>query len=165
MLERLLAHSLPDPAQSTLWYLSVPFTNNMVYHVLAERVSATFYKNPFRPRLTDGSNNYFPEVSDIDGINVTFYETFDYRVTKWLQEWRKLIKDSAGNYGLPGIYKKEMTVRMYSRDDLTNHRLALTYLGVAPSDQTPFELNYDDETGRTTVEAQFSVDDVEYDET
>lgn len=158
MLERYLAHSLPDPAQSNLWYLICPFTNGQVYHVLAERVSITFPKNAFRPRPADGKFKYYPETSDLDGINVTFYETFDYRVLAWLNSWRKLIKDDDGNYHPPALFKKEMIVRLYDRINLTSPRVTITYEGVAPSDQTPFELGYDDETSRITVEAQFSVD-------
>lgn len=160
MLERSLAHSLPDPAANNLWFLSVPFTTGEVYHVLAERITAPFYKIAFRPRPADGSSDYFPEVSDIDGINVSFYETYDHRVTNWLNKWRKLIRDEKGNYGPPSLYKKDMLLRIYARDNLSSPVMSMTYIGCAPTDQTPFEFNYEDETGRLIVEAQFSVDDM-----
>lgn len=158
MLERYLAHSLPDPAQNTLWYLICPFTNNQIYHVLAERISATFPKNAFRPRHSEGSFDYFPETSDIDGINISFYETFDFRVTAWLDKWRKLIKDPEGNYNPPILFKREFELQLFSRDNMTSPTMTILYQGVAPSDQTPIELAYEDETGRIMVEAQFSVD-------
>lgn len=160
MLDRYLAHSLPDPAQNSLWYCTVPFTNSQVYHVLAERISLTFPKTPFRQRHRDGAFSYFPETKDIDGINVSFYETSDYRVTKWLDVWRKLIRDNDGNYGAPALFKQEIVAQLFSRDKLTSPVLTLRYIGCAPSDQTPFEMTYEDEAGRVIVEAQFSVDDV-----
>lgn len=161
MLERYLAHALPDPAQGTLWYLSVPFTQGMVYNVYAERIAATFFKTSFRPRPADGRNSYFPEMTDLDGLSITFYETFDYRVTNWLETWRKLIRDADGNYGPPAVFKKTMTLRIYARDNLRSPIITINYEGCAPSDKTPFELGYDDETLRITVEAQFSVDNME----
>lgn len=160
MLERFLAHSIPDPAQNTLWWLTVPFSNGQVYHVLAERCSATFPKTSFRPRPTDGKQSYYPETTDLDGLNIAFYEAFDYRVTNWLNTWRKLIRDDDGNYGPPALYKRDIQVRSYARTDLRSPVLSLTYVGCAPTDQTPFEFNYDDETGRMVVEAQFSVDNM-----
>ena len=158
MLERYLAHSLPDPAQNTLWYLICPFTNNQIYHVLAERVSATFQKNSFRPRHSEGSFDYFPETTDLDAINISIYETFDYRVTAWLYQWRKLIRDEHGNYHPPVLFKREMELQLFSKDNLTSPIMTIRYNGAAPSDQTPFEMAYEDEAGRIIVEAQFSVD-------
>lgn len=161
MLERYLAHSLPDPAQNTLWYCSVPFTNGMVYHVLAERAAPTFSKTSFRPRPAAGRQKYYPEATDIDGINITFYETFDFRVTNWLHSWRKLVVDDDGNHGPPALFKKEIIFRLYARDNLSKPSMTMIYTGCAPTDQTAYELSYEDETGRITIEAQFSVDRME----
>jgi len=161
MLERTQAHALPEPALATLWYLSVPFTNGMIYHVYAERVSATFPKTSFRPRPADGKNKYFPESTDLDGLSITFYEMYDYRVHKWLSEWRKLIKDKDGNYSPAALYKKDMTLRLYARTNMSSPIYTVNYIGVAPSDQAPLDLQFDDETQRITVETQFSVDNQE----
>lgn len=164
MLERYLAHGLPDPAQNTLWYAWFPFTNGMVYHVLAEQITPTFPKTPSKPRPTDGSMTYYPDTSDIDGLNCTFYESFDLRVCAWLRAWRKLVVDNEGNYGVPAIYKKEVVVQLYSCDDLRTPIKTMRYHGIFPTDQTPLTLSYDEESGRITVEAQFSADSMEVEE-
>lgn len=159
-LERELAYGMPEPAQSTLWVVEFPFSTS-VYHIYAEQFSPTFPKVPSRPRFTDGSNTYYPEITDIDGISATFYETSDYRVSQWLMKWRQLIVDAKGNYGAANRYKKKVTARLFARDNLNNASAVLVYSGVWPTDKSPFSLNYDDETGRLTVEVQFSTDSVE----
>jgi hypothetical protein len=161
MLERNIVDTIQDPALNTLWVLEIPFTNDADIVVYAERMQATFPKTPFRARYNEGSNSYFPETSDIDGINITFYEASDLRVTTWLDVWRKLIRSSDGNYGLPVTYKKEILAKLYSQDNMSTPVKTLKYIGCAPTDQTPFELQYDDATGRITVEVQFSVDSLE----
>jgi hypothetical protein len=158
MLTRELALSLADPAQNNLFLVTVPFTNGKHFHVVAETISMTFPKVPFRPRFSQGSNTYYPETSDIDGISISFYETHTYQVTGWLDTWRKLLIDSRGNYGLPAVYKKDVPVQVFSRENLSEPTLTFIYQGIAPSDQSPFDMSYEDEAGRLIVEAQFSCD-------
>lgn len=163
MLDRLDAEAAPDPALNTLWLLEIPFADSTGLILYAERMQVTFPKTPFRPRYNEGSNSYFPETSDIDGINITFYEAADFRVTNFIKLWRKLIKDADGNYGMPDTYKKEIHAKLFSQDNMSSPIKTLKYIGCAPTDQTAFELQYDDATGRITVEVQFSVDSMEQD--
>lgn len=159
MLSRDLAYGLVDPAIGSLWLVTVPFNDGNTYMIYVERIMVTFPKIPFRPRPTDGSNSYFPERKDIDGINMTLYETFDFRVSKWLDEWRKLMFDDDGNYGAPDVFKQSITLQLFARDNLESPIKTRKYYGVAPTDVTAFELNFEDETNRIVIEAQFSVDE------
>lgn len=159
MITRDAALALKEPALSTLWVMEFPFATG-VAHLTAERVTATWPKVPSRPRATAGSNTYFPETSDIDGISAALYETEDYAVTRWYQQWQFLVHDANGNYGVPSAYKKDCIARLYKRSNLTSPVLTLRYQGVWPTDKNAFELTYDDEAGRLTVELQFSTDSV-----
>ncbi len=155
LLSREIALSVPDPALSTQWVLRVPFVNSTI-QVVAEKVTATFSKVPATARFNTGSNTYYPGTNDIDALSITFYETYDYRVSQWLRQWRLLVVHDDGNYGVPAEYKKKMFVQMYSSQG--NIAQTLTYHGTWPTDKEAISLSYDDETGRITVDAQFSVD-------
>ena len=160
MITRDAALAMESPALNTLWRLTVPFVQYDT-HIFAENMSATWPKIPSRPRATAGSNTYYPEVMDIDGISATFYETERHDVTRWFANWQSLICDSDGNYGVPKDYKKDCVAELFARTELSSPILTLRYSGVWPTDKSPYQLSYDDETGRLTVEVQFATDSVE----
>lgn len=149
------ALSAPDPALSTLWLVQVPF-NSSVTFLVAEDCTATFPKIPAESRFANGEHRYRPGFKDIDGLSITFYETYKYEVSEWLRLWQNMIyKD--GIYGVPSDYAAPITVTLYSKHQSAPVR-TLKYLNAWPTDRGPYQLNYNEETGRTTVQAQFSVD-------
>lgn len=159
IMSRDMAMSIASPALSTLFIVRVPFITTLV-EVVAEQVTATVPKIPSTPRTSNGSNTYFPGVEDVDGISITFYETEDYAVSNWLMKWRKLVYDNdTGFYGLPKDYYKPIYVDAYSTSSTSPIR-SLQYIDCWPTDQGPYEYNYAEETGRITVAAQFSVNDM-----
>lgn len=153
------AYRMPDPALQTLWYLTTPSSNGAAISIAAESVSATWLKTSFRPRPADGKKLYFPDQTDIDGLNIVFYETFDFRVTRWYNSFQELVFND-GFYGMPANYKKPFILSLFERSNTKTPIYTITYEGCAPTDRAPFNLNYEDETGRITVEAQFTVDNV-----
>lgn len=159
VLDRNTAFAVADPSLTSAWIVRVPFVSSQI-EVVAEQVTATVYKVPAQARFTQGSNQYYPGTGDIDGLSITFYETHDLKVSTWLNAWKTLVFDpSNGVYGVPATYKKPILVEMYSQFQQSPIK-RLTYSGCWPTDQGPYELSYAEETGRTTIQAQFSVDSI-----
>lgn len=154
---RTYALGAPEPALSSIWIVKIPFNTQNIF-IAAEQVSATVRKIPGESRFTGGRNKFYAGTSDIDSVSITFYETDDYAVSKWLYSWRKLVEDN-GIYGLPADFKKIFYVFAYSKSQPKPTR-TFKYDGVWPTDRNAYEYNQD-ETGRITVQAQFAVDDVE----
>lgn len=159
ILDRTYALYAPDPALPFRFYVVVPDTNGL-YNCVVEQVQATFRKIPAKPRFSAGSNDYYPDNNDIDGLSITFYETFDYRVSAWLSRWREKVVRADGSYGLPTEYKKDITVYAYNYNS-ESPVLTIVYKDCWPTDQSPFAFSYDNVEGRLMVEAQFSVDSAE----
>lgn len=159
VMDRNTAFAIADPALTSAWIIRAPFITSQI-EVVAEQVTATTYKVPAQARFTQGSNQYYPGTGNIDGLSITFYETHDFRTSEWLMAWKKMVFDpSTGFYGLPVNYKKVLYVDLYSQFQTAPIR-SLKYTGVWPTDQGPYELSYSEATGRTTIQAQFSVDNL-----
>ena len=160
MLNRQYALNAVDPALSTRWYVMVPGATSPTFAV-AESVTATFRKIPAKSRYRTGKNSNYADNSEIDGLTIVFFETSDFQVTKWLRTWREMVFHPDGTYGLPVQYKKDIFVQMLGIEN-NNVQLSLKYTGAWPTDQSPWTLDYEDATGRVKVEAQFSVDEMQY---
>lgn len=160
LLLRERALSAPDPALSSLWIVRIPFDSSVVF-LAAEDCSPTFPKIPAEARFAQGENRYYPGNKDIDGVAITFYETHDYKVSEWLKQWQyKIYKD--GVYGAPRDFMSNIIVSLYSKHQEAPVR-TLTYRRAWPTDRGPYQLNYSEESGRTVIQAQFSVDGVKED--
>lgn len=159
MLNFTSAINIKDPALVSRWFLSVPDVEGP-YHCIAETVELPFDKNQPKGRHFQGTQRFYPDFRDIDGVTVVFYETHDFQVTRWLNNWRKQIYRSNGTFGLPSEYKKSMYAYMYS---LTSNSPILTYhiRGCWPTDKIPYNLTHEDEEGRIQTACLFSVDGVD----
>ena len=152
------ALNLKDPALSTTFLVRMPWAADNLKEIVVEKVTPTFSKTPATPRFNQGSNTYFPGITDIDGLTVSFYETYDFAVITWLRNWReKVYNTSNGVYGMPKDYKKSIHVIQYGQG--SNSKVAdVKYQGCWPTDTAPLSLDYTDESGVIKVEGQFSVD-------
>lgn len=158
-LERDFALSAPPPALKSLWKVQVNFAQSVSF-LVAESMSPTFTKVPAEAHFTGGSNDYYPGNADIDGLSITFYEVHNHLVGNWLTAWQKKIYDPQSHvFGLPAEFKADIIVNLYSRQSRQPTKV-LTYKGCWPTDRGPYELSYDDETGRITIVAQFAVDEL-----
>ncbi len=159
VLLRDTALKAPDPALSSLWQVMIPFANGKAV-LFAESVTLTWTKVPAEARFADGKHQYYPGFAELDGITITFYETHDHKVGNWLQEWQRLVYDSeSGIYGYPAKYKQDITVNLFSKFSKSPAKI-VTYNRCWPTDKGPYELNYSEETGRITIQAQFATDKV-----
>jgi hypothetical protein len=156
--KRDFALNLKDPALATNFLVRMPWSADNLKEIVAEKVTPTFFKTPATPRFNQGSNTYFPGITDIDGLTISFYETHDMAVLKWLNKWKLEVYDPiTGVYGMPDVFKKTIYVEQYSQGSVSKV-LNFEYTGCWPTDTAPFNLDYSDETGVIKVEAQFSVD-------
>jgi len=57
-----------------------------------------------------GTNEYFPNYTDIDSFSISFIEDANYTITKALKAWKLKVVDKNGFYGMPSQYKRTITM-------------------------------------------------------
>ena len=161
MLTRSAAFSMAPPALASRWF--VLFENQVgPYSNVVETVEATFINTEAKARYSQGSNNYFAETTDIEGLNIMFYEDEKFSVTKWLKDWRKQVYNPEnGVYGYPDDYKKRIYIELFSYEE-NRPILTLGYKNCWPTTAGTLALSYEDPNGRLQVTQQFSVDTLEF---
>lgn len=147
-----------DPALACRWWVQVPTdTVSSPFECIAENIEISFAKTPAKGRHFQGTQRFYPDIRDIDSVTITFYETFDHQVGKWLQRWRSKINRDDGSYGYPVDYKKDILAHMY-RLDANEPVLTYKLEGAWPTDRATITMNYDDEVARVQVISVFSID-------
>lgn len=150
--------SLKDPAIQTRWRVIMPDQKRETQYI-AETVEAVFRGVSSKARYAQAKSQHFPDASEIDTLNITFYETYDFEVTRYLDRWRKLIRDEKGYYGMPGDYEKDIQVHFLAYDS-DKPIMKFKYEKCWPIDSSPLSLNYEDSSGRIQVPATFRVDEL-----
>lgn len=159
-LAKSIARSLEDPALQGRWFTYVEGINKPT-EVLVEHVTVPWHKTQPTARYTAGTFRHYPGAMDVDGIQMVFYEVWDYRVTKWLNDWRRLVYDpETGIFGLPKKYRKEFVTEFYPPHN-ESPTMRRSYAGCFPIEQPPFEMTYAEVDGRVTVSALFAVNRVD----
>lgn len=164
-LLRHVVEGLEDPAINGRWIATIagatPSGNDPSGSIIVEAINPGFVKTPPRQRIYGGFSYNFPETANIDAVNITFYESHKYHVTKWLNDWHKQVFDHDTEiYGLPAVYRKDITVQLFPVDSQIPLRV-IKLKGCWPSDRAPFDLNYTTPDGRIMVQSQFSVTSIE----
>lgn len=161
-LDRLNGELLNDPAPDWRYLVRFPeilgVTSPMSREwVVAETFTFTHPSIPSQGRHGGGSMTYFPDFNDIAGSSITLYEDQYYSALFYIMQWRKLIIDDQGNYGVSNFYKKDLKVEAYSYQDSKNPVMVGTLHGTWPSEVSAFEYSYEGQD-RIKVQVEFSVD-------
>lgn len=107
---RLLAH-LPDlPAIPASDRLPLMPAKTAIPPVRVESASLPQFIITEETEFFGGSSDYFATTTTIGDLSMTFFETGDYDVLEYLYHWQMLVVDTDGNYGLPAVYKKPITI-------------------------------------------------------
>lgn len=152
---------MADPAPSWRWLVNMPTINGSRLNPLyVEEIELPFLNVGSTPRYSGGGREYFPDVSEVSAVNITFYEDVHYTTMKYLMRWRKLVVDPVTKYyGLPqGVdgYKMRINWEMY--DGVKNVPVFKGYLDNAwPTEITPWSLNFSS-SDRIKISHSFSVD-------
>lgn len=157
MLSQQAALLIKDPALLSRWWITIEGTNEP-YECVAETAELSFFKTPQKGRHFQGTQRFYPDFKDIDGITITFYETFDYQVTKFIETWRSQVVRGDGIYGIPVEYKRKISALMYLMDK-NEPVITFEMEGCWPTDKLPLSLTYEDEVGRAQVGVMFSIDE------
>jgi hypothetical protein len=158
-LNRSEAMRMPDPALQGRWLVVLPDVGDGVSKLFVETIQTTFYKTPAKSRGQQGSNSYYPDLADIDGLTMTVYEDHLHSAARALQKWANLIYDAdTGYYGLPVNYKKDVIVFHYGLENTSTPLLTETYKGCWPTDRMRNEQNYSEIDGRLTLNITLSAD-------
>lgn len=167
-LDRSFGERLADPALAWRYLAKWPeipgIEQPMIPNswVIAESIAIPHPSIPATPRFSGGSMTYFPEFADIESINVSFYESQYYQALRYIMQWRSLILDSRGNYGLPRDFKKELSVLIFSSEDSRSPVIIGRVEGAWPSEVNAIEYSYENED-RIRLEVTFSVDSTSVD--
>lgn len=159
MLTREAIQQIKDPARNGRWF--VLFNNaSDPYECIAEQAELVFEEIQPKSRYVAGSQKYYPDNATLSAVSMTFYETYDYQVTRYMNRWRSLIRRDDGFFGLPADYKRVIDAQLYY-PNRNSPVLTVRYTGCWPTNQGAFALTYDDEEGRLQVPVTFSVDRVQ----
>ena len=156
---KTLVTSIKDPAIQTRWRVLMP-DQKREWQYMAESVEAVFRGVSSKARYSQAKSRHFPDASEIDTLNINFYETYDFEVTKYLYKWRHKIRSVDGFYGMPQDYERDIYVDMLHYD-IDKPIARFKYLKCWPIDASPLSLNYEDSTGRVQVSATFRVDEMQ----
>jgi len=121
------------------------------------------------PIERNNSNIYYPELTDVNSVELEFYETMDNQIWNFFEKWYALIykKDRHGDvlYNLPSNFKRDLlmfrldTIQKEGRSDYTKV-FGYKYTGVFPIRIGDYPADMSD-VGVVTLPITFSVDNVE----
>ena len=149
--------NIPDPALQSRWRVRMPGAQEL--ECIAESVQVIFRGVGAVARHGQAKVVYYPDTSEIDALNIVFYETHDYKVTDYLHKWRLQVRKPNGDYGLPVEYERTIVIELLAHEDDSVVK-TFEYEGAWPTDPSPIELSYEDPAGRIQITAQFRVSDV-----
>lgn len=156
---KTIMSSIKDPAIQTRWRVIMP-DQKREWQYMAESVEVVFRGVSSKARYSQAREKHFPDSSEIDTLNIVFYETYDMEVTKYIHNWRHKIRAIDGSYGLPKDYERTIYVDILHYD-IDSPIMRFKYLKCWPIDSSPLPFSYEDNTGRIQVNQTFRVDDVE----
>lgn len=156
-LSRML--NRPDPLLSWRWVAkSVPFGSEFgIDPSYVETFEIPFNNIKSDPAFFGGGYQYFPGFHDVSAFNVTFYADSRGLTIRYLMYWKSKVKNfDTGIYALPPEYKRNWNVALL--DPAGEEVLEVELQGCWPADTGQLSLNYDDGSGRLTLNQNFSVD-------
>lgn len=106
-----------------------------------------------------GKSAYYTGYMDAPTFSLTLFEYHDWRVTRWLEQWRKRIYDpETGCYGVKNEYAGKAVISLL---DLARKQplVRAKVMGIWPTQTNPIQLGGGGE--RITIQQEFSQDDIE----
>jgi len=150
--------SIPDPAPAWQWLVRMPIVQGgFLSSIYCEEISLPFNNTSSDGRYTGGSKTYYPSMTDISAVTITFYEDVNYTVMNYLLNWRAIVVDpNTYFYGLPSAYKQPIEWELYN--GVSNIPvMAGVLLGCWPTEISPFQLQFGS-SDRIKISHTFSVD-------
>lgn len=180
---------LKDPAYTWRWVLVLPPVKGTVSQVYnagnggASMLSDGQQSTPNTPyglaasveippddlgtesRFGGATSLFYPRQCSTNDIQVSFYETSGYDMTRYLMAWKKEIVDADGkglnNFGNPSDYKKKIVFLAFDITSNTHSVLQFTVTDSYPVSAVG-GLSYGSDNGNLTVSCEFSVDGSAY---
>lgn len=125
--------------------------------IIVESISFIHPRISNIPRFGYATNVYYPGFEEVEACQITFYETVNYQVTRYLENWRRRVRHQDGSYGMPGEYKRNIIFNAYGYYNDVVQAMQGELTGCWPVDQGAYQYNYS-ESNRVVVSATFSVD-------
>ena len=148
-----------DPLMDFRWVCTeLPLGHDVTY---VEEVELPFPEiSPKEGLFGAGQYTYYPAFQDISAFDITFYEDSKMNTSKWLQEWKNLIRrPSDGAYFLPGNYKFDIKVELL---DTTGATVGTAVLKSCwPTSRGSWPLTYSG-NDRLKIQQNFSIDDLDF---
>ncbi|MDE2589079.1 MAG: hypothetical protein KGL95_05385 [Patescibacteria group bacterium] len=148
--------SLDDPAPDWMWTLDILNIPGMpaLENLYIQAVSFPPNQLQSEQRYRGGLYVHFPKFADVQGMNVSFYETQGYIVSQFLNQWFSLIFHDDGTFGIPVDYMGSAVLRLY--DFTGQKRLTITAAGAWPRMRTNYDLMYN-QSNMTHVSCDFAI--------
>lgn len=124
-----------------------------------EAVDVVFPGAQQETNIERGSNVYYTGYMDAPTFTLTMFEYHDWRVTRWLETWRKCIyNQETGFYGLKDEYAGACVISLLDLGRSTA-LVRAKVMGIWPTQTQPIQLAGMGE--RVVIQQEFSQDDIE----
>lgn len=153
---RSYAESLGDPALSGRWLAYVGDASPT--SLVVESINPSTIDIAAKPRHAGALTSApYPDFASYQAVQMVLYENHHYTVTKWIEEWKKKIYNPDTQvYGLPGAYRKDMSIQLYPVD--SNSPIAeFRMLSCWPNGSLQYSYDYQNQEGRIILQATFQL--------
>ena len=149
---------LTTPEPAPLWRHQIQFPEINGIAIPPAQVVGGSFTFPFvdaEARAHSGSYTYYPQFNNIDAIDVTFLETEDYTITKYLYRWLDLVfSGEDGTYSESARFKRNIVLIM--NNNRGDEAFRVIYNGTFPTRINQIDPSENEEYYR--VSCNFSVD-------
>ena len=154
--QQLFSNTIKEPSKQSLFRLTMP-NQDYPFQCIAESVELSFRNTAFKQRIAQGRNFNYADFSNLDMLNVVFYETKDMSVKDYINKWKLLIYNPiTGVFGPPKLYERTITVEVLD-EETAEVVQTMEYRGAAPADTAPITISYEDANGRVQITQSFAV--------
>lgn len=152
------ANELDDPAIGWKFYCDFPTMNGVsVKNAQLMRAQLEHTAIDAQPSFVAGTNLHYPKDFNVPPLSLTFHEEKSYSALRYLNAWRQLVVDNAGNYGIPKDYKRDLKITLVDLNG--KDAMTITYIGCWPTHPMGYTLDSDSSHLVVTM-CTFSVDKV-----
>jgi hypothetical protein len=158
------ASNILKPAPAWRFYCTLPtisgssVLNGQTLSFLIENLQAPNVGVSFEAAPYNAGERQFAVMRTIDALQISFAETTNFDVMKYLRAWKNLIIDDVGNFGLPASYKQN--IQLQPLDETGEAILTYSWQGCAPSHIDV--ITFDGSTSHhVLVNATFTVDSLD----
>lgn len=143
----------PDPHLLHQWKVTMPFGLDSSY---VESIHFGLPQVDDIQIFRGGTFVYMAGIKNVPSVSMVLYEDNEFTATKWVNKWRQLIYNDAGQYNPTRAYKK--TIKINPQNENWQDIVTIELAGAWPYGLPSYA--FQSEILRTELPLQFRIDDI-----